>query len=497
LRRGGRAVAMTRRTAWWISAACAGWLTGLVPVTAHAQETEPASRAAPSLDGDDADEVDEVDETADDAPVQAEAPEDEHYEELKEEVRQLRDVVAGRKPAYTLSAYADVGFFVPQGDGSGFIQDLGPPESRYFPEYAGRYGWVFLGDILAPAVNSRGEPADLAEPPGVDRQDLIDSNGAPSFIVNELNLTLNGALAQTVLGTASINFLPRTGRDFRLGDAFDVDIAALEWLVGDRGRTSIFVGKFDSVVGIEYLSRKANRRFGITPSLIARYTTGTPVGIKVRSRLGDGEWLILAAALTNGSSVIEPFHFYDETDSNAGKTASGRIAIAPPFPSLPFRLEIGASGMYGAQDRALDSRHPIWFAGADLQLLTPRFQLKAEWLRGSADGEVGPPVNLAHRVYGLRLNNGGYAQFTGILSRLIGVLFRAEMRDAFVWLGDPTLPEGAERLYVTKSWRVTVGMRAVISERIVAKIEYLHNGEYGGVPPIPNDVFTSSVVMSY
>ena len=71
------------------------------------------------------------------------------------------------------------------------------------------------------------------------------------------------------------------------------------------------------------------------------------------------------------------------------------------------------------------------------------------------------------------------------------------LRDAFVWLGDPTLPGGAERLYVTKSWRLTGGLRFAISERVVAKIEYLHNGEYGGVPPISNDVLTSSVVMSY
>jgi hypothetical protein len=55
----------------------------------------------------------------------------------------------------------------------------------------------------------------------------------------------------------------------------------------------------------------------------------------------------------------------------------------------------------------------------------------------------------------------------------------------------------ADRIYVTKSWRLTGGLRFVVSERIVAKIEYLHNGEYGGVPSIPNDVFTSSVVWSY
>ncbi|HEY7375653.1 MAG TPA: hypothetical protein VIF57_26085, partial [Polyangia bacterium] len=418
------------------------------------------------------------------------------YEELKEEVRQLRGIVTGRRPMFTLSGYADLGFFAAQGDGSGFIQDVGPASMRYFPQYANQFAWVFLGDILAPAINSRGEPADLGNPPGVDRQDLIDSNGAPSFIVNEVNLTVNAALADSVIGKVSVDFMPRTGTNFRLGDAFEVDIASLEWQVGAQRRTSIYVGKFDSVLGIEYRSRKANQRFGITPSLIARYTTGTPVGVKVRSRIGPGDLLTVAGAVTNGSSVIEPFHFYDETDSNAGKTVSGRVAIAPPLgPRL--RLELGASGLYGAQDRALDSRHPIWFAGADLQLGWRWFTLSAEFLRGSADGEVGPPVDLNHRVYGLRLNNGGYVQLTSMLSRFVGVIVRGELRDAFVWLGDPRVAGGGERLYVTKSWRLTTGLRFVVSERIVAKIEYLHNGEYGGVPSIPNDVFTSSVVWSY
>jgi hypothetical protein len=482
----------------------------LIPVFAHAQSAPPVApllpgspavapplpAASPPAD-DDLGEEEDAEEEDGDAPEQA--YDDERYEALQEEVRQLRGIVNGRKPAFTLGGYVDFGFFAAQGDGSGFIQDLGPPSARYFPQYAGRYGWVFLGDIMAPAVNSRGEPADLGNPPGVDRADLIDSNGAPSFIVNEVNLTLNGALASTVLGTASVNFLPRTGSDFRLGDAFDVDLAYLEWLVGRERRTSVFIGKFDSVIGIEYQNRKANQRFGITPSLIARYTTGTPLGIKARSRLGPNDFLIVAAALTNGSSVIEPFFFYDETDSNAGKTASGRVAISLP---LPFRLEIGVSGEYGAQDRALDSRHPIWFQGADLQLSTSRFQIKAELLRGHATGEQGAVAEGARRVYGLDLKGGGYVQATAMLTWAIGALLRAEFRDALVWLGDPMLQvtdptTTADRIYVTKSWRLTGGLRFVVSERIVAKVEYLHNGEYGGVPSIPDDVFTSSVVMSY
>ena len=83
---------------------------------------------------------------------------------------------------------------------------------------------------------------------------------------------------------------------------------------------------------------------------MARYTTGTALGVKVRSKFGDGDWLVLAAALTNGSNTVEMWHFYDEIDSNAGKTASGRLSVRLP---LPFWLELGASGSYGPQDRAL------------------------------------------------------------------------------------------------------------------------------------------------
>jgi hypothetical protein len=37
----------------------------------------------------------------------------------------------------------------------------------------------------------------------------------------------------------------------------------------------------------------------------------------------------------------------------------------------------------------------------------------------------------------------------------------------------------------------------VINDHIVLKAEALFNEEYGGVPPIPNDVFTTSLVMSF
>src|SRR5881394_4020668 len=243
---------------------------------------------------------------------------------FEQRLAQSEALVRNNQPTVQVGGYDDFGYAL-------------------FPEYAGKFGWVFLGDILSPAVNSRGEVADLGPAPGVTRYDSINSRGAPGFILNEVNLALRSALTPTALVSASVNFTPRTGSDFALGDAFDVDIAQVEWLPTESQRTSIFVGKMEPVFGIEYRDRKADKRFGITPSLMARYTTGTALGLKLRTKFGSGDWLVLAVALTNGSNTTEQFHFYDEIDSNAGKTASGRLAVR----LLPLAIEIGASGSAG------------------------------------------------------------------------------------------------------------------------------------------------------
>jgi len=383
------------------------------------------------------------------------------------------------KPSLTWGGYIDLGFFAPQGNGAGYIQDFGHQILNGAPYTS--YTWVFLGDILAPAVNSRGEVADLGDAPGVDRFDSINSRGAPGFVANEINLRLRANPAPNAIITASLNFTPRTGRDFALGDVFDLDLAQLEWLPTESGRTSIFVGKMESVLGIEYRDRKSDHRFGVTPSLIARYTTGTALGLKVRTKLGTDDWLVLAAAVTNGSNTTEQFHFYDETDSNAGKTGSARLAVRPP---LPIRLEVGASGSYGAQDRTTSNRHAMWFFGPDLIAELGGLAVKAQWLKGAAAGDP------TQDVYQLRLHGGGYLEADWMLNETWGVLGRAEYRDAWVSLGP-------DRAYVTKSWRATGGARVVFSTWATLKAEYLHNGEYGPIPGVKNDVFTSSLVLVY
>jgi hypothetical protein len=404
--------------------------------------------------------------------------------ELENRLEQTRELMNKRRSPVTLGGYVDFGFFVPQGDGSGIMRDNG---NALFPQYDGQFGWVFLGDLLAPTVNSRGEVADLGDAAGASRFDSIHSQGAPGFIANEINLTLTSGITDTVLGTVSVNFVPRTGGEFALGDFIDLDLAQVEWVLTDSGKTSLFVGKFDSLLGVEYRDRKAPTRFGITPSLLARYTTGTALGLKLRSKFGPNDLLVVAGAVTNGSNTTEQFHFFDEIDTNAGKTASGRVALRLP---LPFEVELGLSGSYGAQDRAMSSDGAMSFWGIDLLAQMGRLDLKGQFLKGKSPGR---PVD---NVYGLELHGGGYLEANLMITPWLGVLGRGEYRDAFVWLGNPAAPDGANRAYLTKSWRGTAGLRVVFNERILLKAEYLRNGEYGGIPEIRNDMFTSSLVFS-
>jgi hypothetical protein len=126
----------------------------------------------------------------------------------------------------------------------------------------------------------------------------------------------------------------------------------------------------------------------------------------------------------------------------------------------------------------------MWFYGFDVMAHWGRVDLKGQWMKGHADGE--PSQN----VYGLDLKQGGYLEVDAMLTSTFGVLGRGEFRDAFVWLSN-------QRAYLTKSWRATVGIHWILTSRAVFKAEYLKNGEYGDIPPIANDIFTTSLVMSF
>jgi hypothetical protein len=427
----------------------------------------------------------EGDASAEAAPVEEEVVADPEAETaaLANRVEELEARLAAAEKSrrarfpVKITGYGDLGFFAVQGDGSGIRRDSG---HAMFPAH-GDIAWVFYGDLLATMINSRGDVADLSEVPGVERFDSVNSEGNPSFLVNELNLGIQAGLGSRALFTSSINFTPRTGSEFSLGDTFDLDVAQLEWMPTADGKHSVFVGKVDSVIGIEYKTRKAPQRFGITPTLLARYTTGTAVGLKARSKLLN-DHLIIAAAVTNGSFGTEQFHFFGEVDSNSFKTVSGRVAVRLPI--LGGTFEAGPSGQWGTQDGAPDGAKAMWVAGVDAELDLGRIDIKAQWLRAKAPG------NDIANIYNLDLKNGGYVEADVILTPIIGLLGRAEFRNA-------TVQQGMERLYITKNWRATAGVRFIFNPNAMLKAEVSHNGEYGGVPSIPDDVITTSAVMAF
>jgi hypothetical protein len=446
-----------------ITSIAPGLGAALLAVTAAAQPAPPTSTAA------DADETgdDGADPTALAAKVQ----------ELEDKLASLQNQQANKPFPIKFTGYGDLGAFATQGDGTGFRRDIG---HTAMPSLS-NFGWVFYGDLLATQINSRGDVADLGQAPGVDRFDSVRSGGKLTFLVNELNLGVKAGLGPTAMFTGSVNFTPRSGSNFSLGDSFDIDIAQLEWMPTEDGKTSIFVGKVDSVLGNEYKTRKASDRFGITPSLMARYTTGTAVGVKARTLLLD-DHLILAAAVTNGSFVTEQFFFNQETDSNNFKTVSGRAALR--FRMLGGTIEVGPSGSWGTQDTTPDNGPKMWFAGVDAELVMPRINVKAQWLKGKAPGD---PDTM---TYTLDLRQGGYVEADVLVTPLIGVIGRAEFRDADMNLGQ-------ERMYRTRNWRATGGVRLSFSPNATLKAEFSHNGEYDGTPSIPDDVVTTSAVMAF
>jgi hypothetical protein len=448
-------------------------------------------RSAQPEDGSAPTDIESSDLGAEPGPL-AESPEERRFTLLEQEVAELRerlqraeDERQSEVSPLSVAGYVDLGFFAPLGNnGVGWVRDVG---NRQLPAYS-NYAWTFLGDILGTPVNSRGEAADLGQAPGVDRFDSVDSDGAPGFIVNEVNLRLGYTLADDAIMRASMNFVPRSAaQDFAIGDFLEVDLAELEYVLTDDGRTSLFIGKILPVFGIEYTDRKSDQRFGITPSLIARYTTGPQLGAKIRSRLFD-DWLILAASVTNNTSTVEQFEFYREIDRNVGKTLNGRAALSVPLGGLPAlegdRVELGVSGEWGAQDDDTRSDRELWLVGADLQYQSTNFTLQAQLIMGESPGTID------ETVWALDLSPSGYVELDWQAHSRLGLLLRAEMRDAIVSLG-------SERVYVTDQARLTGGLRWLFNPHVIAKAEYFHNQELGDIEQFDNDMFTSSLLLVY
>jgi len=394
----------------------------------------------------------------------------------------------GAGSSLSINGYIDVGFAKAQGDGTSFA----PTDTRVPLDYG--------VDGFAPAVNSRGDAASTDPGPGRTVNGFLPRSagigGRPSFLLNTLDVDIKYAVpGAPVMFFSRVQFLPRF---FGLGDGGDGTRVYVEQAFGrlvpfDSQELALSVGKIDSVFGIEYLDNQANIRTGITPSLIARYTTGQSVGAKLFYRLQIAPiWsaLSLNVAATNSGTFIEVLQPPDANLTGA-PVASGRLGYELNAPVLQAKL--GVSAMAGPRndqpERSADQRA----YGADVRIAVAGIYVNAEYVRVN-EGQGGQKTTsvgtfpFASAFWA----RGGYVQLAYALAldagplRKVTVYGRYDRRHA--WF------EGYTPITVD---RITGGIRFDLWEAVILKAEYLDNRELAGAPTVANNVFTSSLVYSW
>jgi hypothetical protein len=390
----------------------------------------------------------------------------------------------GAPSPVVVGGYVDVGFAHAEGDGTSFA----PGDTRLPADYG--------VDTFAPAVNSRGDVASTDSGGRFVNGFLPHSvgiGGHPSFLVNTVAADLKYTPPSTPLTIFTrVLALPR------FSDTGDATHVVVEQAFGriipfDSLELALAVGKFDSVFGIEYLDNEANIRTGVTPSLIARYTTGQSVGAKLfyRQQLAP-LWsaLSLNAAVTNQGTFIDVLQTPDVSLTGV-PVGSVRLGYELNLPVVQVKL--GASGMYGPRNDQGDRSAIQQAKGADLRVAVAGVYLNVEAVQ--VDEDLGGPKSngtgqhpLASGFHG----RGFYAQLAYGLAASAGPLHkltpyaRYEMRHA--WF------DGFTPITVD---RITAGLRVDLWDSLIVKAELLVNRELSGAPDVANNVQTTSVVYSW
>jgi hypothetical protein len=383
-----------------------------------------------------------------------------------------------------LNGYVDVGFANAQGNGTSF-----PPGDTRLPA---DYGV----DPFQTAVNSRGDVAST-DSRGLFTNGFLPSSmgigGRPSFMLNAgvFDLKYNAPGAPLMVFTR-LAVLPR------FNETGDATRAILEQAFGrivplDSVELAVSVGKFDSVFGIEYLDNQSNIRTGVTPSLIARYTTGQSVGAKVFYRLQLAPlWsaLSLNVAATNSGTFVEALQTPDISLTGT-PVGSARLGYELNLPKV--QVKVGASGMYGPRNDQDDRAATQRALGVDLRVAVAGVYLNAEAIDVRED-PGGPKTNAGGQflLASWFHARGFYAQLAWGLALDVGPLrkvtpyARYEMRNATF--------EGFTPVTVD---RFTAGLRLDVWDSLIVKAEVLVNRELAGAPEVANDVGTASVVYSW
>ena len=390
-------------------------------------------------------------------------------------------------PPLTLMGYVDFGFANAGGDGTSF-----PPGDNRVPA---DYGV----DTFAPAVNSRGDAASIDAGGRATNGFLprsVNIGGRPSFLINTVSQDLRYQSTHVpVMAFVRIQALPRWGGDGR-GNVTELLVAQAFGRVTPFEGRELFVsgGKFDSVFGIEYLETEANYRTGITPSLMARYTTGTALGLKAFYRKQIARlWsaVSLNVAATNGSNFVEALQPTDASLTGV-PLLSARLGYELDLPRV--QLKLGASGLRGPRNDQFDRSALLEMFGFDARLYFAGLSLSGEYVHvDEQEGAGGKQTGAAEYLIASEFHARGFwgqAAYgvpipLGAL-RVVTPYVRYEQRHA--WF------EGFRPITVA---RVTGGLRAELSEAFIVKVEFLLNQELAGAPQVDNNVFTTSAVYTW
>jgi len=388
--------------------------------------------------------------------------------------------VLGDLPALKrfINMYVDVGAFAVGGNGSGIRSDVG---HLYYPKYMGRTPgeWVFMGDPLSTAINSLGEPSDTSNSREVP-VDTVNSEGRPSLLVNTIGLAIGKYIGHDIAVASLTQLLPRPDNNI-----LDVQLAEIEYRPQlDDGMLRVSAGKVDSVLGIEYRAQDAPVRLGVTPSLIGRYTSGRPLGVRAQYQKGR---LNISGTVANGDNFQPIFERETELKSNNLPTAAGHGQWMLP---VGQGLEIGASGAIGPQDGQPDIHVTQWHLGFDAKLTDLHgFDAAAEYVQGRQEGKTASISMTACDVAPCLHYKGAYLLVDHRIRWWVTPYVRVDWRDA-------VHTKGAEFVYESHTIRGTFGVHFEMTSHIIAKIEYTKNHELGGIPQFADDILTSSLVVT-
>ena len=392
---------------------------------------------------------------------------------------------ATRSP-FRISGYVDVGWAKATGNGSSFV----PGDTRVPADY--------YVDPFAPAVNSRGDVASIDAGGRFVNGFLpttVGSGGHGTFLLNVASLDLQVTPSGVpVLAFVRAQALPRwngngSETQFVLQQAFGrVSPFSSQEL-------SISAGRFDSVFGIEYLENESNLRLGITPSLIARYSTGHPLGLKVfyrfqlpsiqsailHQRRGDQSWL--AGRIAPGRDP--------QLHRRSGRQRATRLR------AVAARDGAQAGGERAVRTAERPDRSGVIQkqVGFDARVFVGPVSVWGEYVSLREDPATAPPKPTGTGIYTIASGfkvHGFYLQLAYALPVHDRVLSGASVygrydRRTGGFDGTPQL--------LTSRW--TVGGRIELWSVLQLKAEVLFNRENAGAPTVDNDVFTTSAVFSF